>query len=96
MIYCNLFTARSVLTSELECTRFTNKLYDSISRVAGFPDQLPVLLMEFNKLLRGDKSTSYDAQEGHLPALLPADGSFPIRYVITLDADTQLPPATAR
>lgn len=53
-------------------------------------------LMEFNKLLRGDNSTSYIVEEGHLPALLPADESFPIRYVITLDADTQLPPATAR
>jgi cyclic beta-1,2-glucan synthetase len=53
-------------------------------------------LMEFNRLLRGDTGTSYSIQEGDLAALLPADGSKPIRYVITLDADTQLPSAAAR
>jgi cyclic beta-1,2-glucan synthetase len=53
-------------------------------------------LMEFNRLLRGDQTTSYMLPEGDLAALLPADGSKPVRYVITLDADTQLPPLAAR
>ena len=46
-------------------------------------------LSEFNRLLRGDQETSYAVQSGD-PAELP-----PIRFVITLDADTRCP-ATAR
>lgn len=42
-------------------------------------------LHEFNRLLRGDHTTSYLVQLGNL-AVLPL-----IRYVITLDADTILP-----
>ncbi|MBE7556011.1 MAG: cellobiose phosphorylase [Anaerolineales bacterium] len=42
-------------------------------------------LHEFNRLLRGDRGTSYTVQVGEL-SILPA-----IRYVITLDADTILP-----
>src|SRR5262249_11973068 len=42
-------------------------------------------LCEFNRLLRGDRTTSYRVLSGDL-------GRLPhIRYVITLDADTQLP-----
>jgi len=47
-------------------------------------------LAEFNCLLRQDGATSYDVQIGEL-SLLPT-----FRYVITLDADTQLPQGTAR
>ncbi len=47
-------------------------------------------LEEFNKLLRGSPSTNYAIQFGDL-FILPN-----IRYVITLDADTQLPRESAR
>ncbi|TGE36917.1 glycosyl transferase family 36 [Desulfosporosinus fructosivorans] len=47
-------------------------------------------LVEFNCLLRQDGETSYDVQIGELSILST------IRYVITLDADTLLPPGTAR
>lgn len=47
-------------------------------------------LIEFNRLLRGARDTSFSVVSGNLSAL-PR-----IRYVITLDADTQLPRETAR
>jgi len=47
-------------------------------------------LMEFNCLLRQDGETSYGVQVGELSILST------FRYVITLDADTQLPPGTAK
>jgi len=47
-------------------------------------------LMEFNRLLRQDGETSYTVKIGDL-SILPN-----FRYVITLDADTLLPPGTAR
>jgi cyclic beta-1,2-glucan synthetase len=46
-------------------------------------------LEEFNRLLRGDPNTSYAVRSS------PLDGRA-IRYVITLDLDTQLPHETAR
>jgi cyclic beta-1,2-glucan synthetase len=47
-------------------------------------------LIEFNRLLRGDRATSFAVQSSDL-------GRLPhIRYVITLDADTQLPHEAAR
>ncbi|PRR78185.1 N,N'-diacetylchitobiose phosphorylase [Clostridium liquoris] len=42
-------------------------------------------LMEFNNLIRGDKNTSYNIISGNIEHL------YKIKYVITLDADTQLP-----
>jgi cyclic beta-1,2-glucan synthetase len=47
-------------------------------------------ILEFNKLLRGDKTTTYIDQE------LDHDFLKQVEYVITLDADTQLPLQTAR
>jgi len=47
-------------------------------------------LEEFNRLLRGATDTSYTTQVG------PADALAAVRYVITLDSDTQLPRDTAR
>jgi hypothetical protein len=47
-------------------------------------------LVEFNCLLRQDGETSYKVQIGELSILST------FRYVITLDADTQLPQGTAR
>jgi len=47
-------------------------------------------LIEFNSLLCQDGETSYDVQIGELSILST------FRYVITLDADTLLPPGTAR
>lgn len=47
-------------------------------------------LMEFNRLLRGDQDTSYSVQEGDLSRLAG------VEYVLTLDADTRLPPGAAR
>ncbi len=47
-------------------------------------------LVEFNCLLRQHGETTYDVQVGELAVLST------IRYVITLDADTLLPPGTAR
>lgn len=52
-------------------------------------------LMEFHRLLRGDSTTSYVVQEGDLDRLTGLDAAR-IRYVITCDADTQLPHGTAR
>jgi cellobiose phosphorylase len=47
-------------------------------------------LMEFNRLLRGATDTSFTIRQGDL-SVLPT-----VRYVITLDSDTQLPMETAR
>ncbi len=47
-------------------------------------------LLEFNRLLRGARDTTHSVQVGDL-SILPA-----IRYVITLDADTELPHDSAR
>ncbi|HHY83008.1 MAG TPA: glycosyl transferase, partial [Clostridiales bacterium] len=47
-------------------------------------------LTEFNALLAGDQNTSYSIQVGDLSVLKK------IKYVITLDADTQLPRDTAK
>ncbi len=47
-------------------------------------------LHEFNRLLRGDTTTSYTVQSGSL------EGLPHIRYVLTLDTDTVLPRDTAR
>lgn len=47
-------------------------------------------LAEFNSLLRQEGTTSYDVQIGNLSILST------FRYVITLDADTQLPQGTAK
>ena len=46
-------------------------------------------LVEFNRLLRGAADTSFVIQDGDL-SVLPS-----VRFVITLDADTQLPMAAA-
>ena len=53
-------------------------------------------LMEFNRLLRGCRDTSYTVQEGQLERILPTDDRGRVRYVITLDADTTLPHDAAR
>ncbi|MDP4145840.1 MAG: glucoamylase family protein [Bacillota bacterium] len=47
-------------------------------------------LMEFNRLLRGDKNTSYNIISGDISKLKNA------KYIITLDADTQLPRESAK
>ena len=47
-------------------------------------------LEEFNRLLRGATDTSFTTQAG------PADALAGIKFVITLDSDTQLPRDTAR
>ncbi|PZN92776.1 MAG: glycosyl transferase [Alphaproteobacteria bacterium] len=48
-------------------------------------------LHELNRLLRGATDTSYYGPDGGSPAVPPG-----VRYVITLDADTQLPMGAAR
>ncbi|QGU96105.1 cyclic beta 1-2 glucan synthetase [Clostridium bovifaecis] len=47
-------------------------------------------LMEFNSIIRGDKSTSYNVISGDISELCKA------KYIITLDADTQLPRGSAK
>ena len=47
-------------------------------------------LMEFNELLRGKNNTSYNVISGNIESLLK------VKYVITLDADTQLPRDSAK
>jgi cyclic beta-1,2-glucan synthetase len=47
-------------------------------------------LLEFNRLLRGDRDTSFAVIAGDISQLPP------IHYVITLDADTQLPREAAQ
>jgi Cellobiose phosphorylase len=47
-------------------------------------------LEEFNALLRGDKNTSYDVVSRNIKNL------YGVKYVITLDADTQLPMGSAK
>jgi cyclic beta-1,2-glucan synthetase len=49
-------------------------------------------LHELNRLLRGDEKTTFAVQVGDMAALLAR----PVRYVITLDADTILPRDSAR
>ncbi len=53
-------------------------------------------LAEFNRLLLGDTVTSYVVREGDLAALFDANGRAREQFVITLDADTQLPMGAAR
>ena len=47
-------------------------------------------LEEFNHLIRGDKETSYNVISGNIESL------YEVKYIITLDADTQLPMGTAK
>lgn len=47
-------------------------------------------LEEFNKLIRGEKNTSYNIISGDINILKKA------KYVITLDADTKLPRDVAK
>ena len=53
-------------------------------------------LMEFNRLLHGAADTSYVVVEGDRSWLAPSEESPLVKFVITLDADTQLPYGTAR
>ncbi len=53
-------------------------------------------LAEFNRLLHGDTVTSYTVKEGDLAALFDSNGCARERFVITLDADTQLPMGAAK
>lgn len=53
-------------------------------------------LMEFGKLLKGDKDTSYVVEEGDLSALEKFRQRNFTPFVITLDSDTQLPLGSAR
>jgi cyclic beta-1,2-glucan synthetase len=48
-------------------------------------------LHELNRLLRGDRETTFVKLDGHLLKVPER-----VRYVITLDADTRLPPDTVR
>lgn len=50
-------------------------------------------LLEFNRLLRGSTDTSYVVQEGDVSFLRQRRA---VQFVITLDADTQLPHGAAR
>jgi len=52
-------------------------------------------LTEFNRLLLGAQETSFSVQVGDLDSLVGATAT-PVRYVITCDADTQLPHGVAR
>ncbi|KGI36814.1 NdvB [Clostridium tetani ATCC 9441] len=47
-------------------------------------------LEEFNHLIRGDRETSYNVISGDIENL------YEVKYIITLDADTQLPMGTAK
>ncbi|MEY7999829.1 glucoamylase family protein [Clostridium sp. Mt-5] len=47
-------------------------------------------LMEFNSLIRGDNTTSYEVISGDIKNL------YKVKYVITLDADTIIPKDTAK
>lgn len=47
-------------------------------------------LEEFNNLIRGDRDTSYNVISGDIENL------YEVKYIITLDADTQLPMGTAK
>lgn len=47
-------------------------------------------LVEFNKMIRGDKNTSYDVFSSDISPLKK------VKYVITLDADTKLPRDSAK
>jgi len=53
-------------------------------------------LMEFGKLLRAEKSTSYVVQEGDQDRLATFQDSSLHPFVVTLDADTQLPRDSAK
>lgn len=53
-------------------------------------------LVEFNQLLHGDQQTSYCVIEGDVACLQDCGKGPAFPFVITLDADTQLPLGTAR
>jgi cyclic beta-1,2-glucan synthetase len=53
-------------------------------------------LMEFNRWLRGASDTSFVVQEGDVSSLVRECEKGAIQFVITLDADTQLPFGAAR
>ncbi len=53
-------------------------------------------LMEFNRLLRGARDASYLTTWDAVLARAPELATTPIRYVITLDADTRLPHDAAK
>lgn len=52
-------------------------------------------LMELNQWLRGEE-TSFETVEGDARAIRASGNASAVTYVITLDADTQLPPGAAR
>ncbi len=53
-------------------------------------------LVEFNRLLHADRETSFVVQEGELTAVIGPTEKPLIQFIITLDADTQLPHHAAR
>lgn len=53
-------------------------------------------LVEFNRLLHGDQTTSYLVQEGDLRHVIGPTSQPIVQFIITLDADTQLPHRAAR
>jgi len=53
-------------------------------------------LMEFNRLLAGAADTTYAVQEGDLASLKPTGQHGSVQFVMTLDADTELPFGAAR
>ncbi|MCI0361485.1 MAG: cyclic beta 1-2 glucan synthetase, partial [Planctomycetaceae bacterium] len=53
-------------------------------------------LMELNRLLLHGDCAAFPITEGNMESLLGEHGHPRIRFVVTLDSDTQLPPGTAR
>ncbi len=53
-------------------------------------------LMQLNRLLASGHPSPFPTIAGNAAAVAGKDGRGPIRFVITLDADTQLPPGSAR
>lgn len=66
------------------------RLYNSAERIWMGWERKRGKLIEFNRLLQQDQTTSYAVQVGDV-ALLPS-----FRFVLTLDADTQLPRGSAK
>jgi len=69
---------------------FRERTYNEVDKIYMGWERKRGKLIEFNRLMRGDTTTTFKSFEGDLEKLQSC------KYVITLDNDTQLPPNSAK